>query len=247
VKQRNQIAIIVPAYNESENLKILLPGIRRAAPGAQIFVVDDSADKEHRKLENLVFRLKDPGIRIITRESKQGRGSAVMAGLREAFKDSRIKRFIEMDADLAHDPAEIPDFLKQADETDLVIGSRYIEGSRITDWPLRRLIQSRMINFFLKYLLGLNITDYTNGYRMYSRRAVSELMRTPPLERGFIALSEIAYILKKRDLRITEIPVTFTDRRYGRSNAGFSELMGSLFGVLRIRFINDYTDKKRLK
>lgn len=234
------LAVIIPAYNESQNLKILLPGIFAAASEASVFIVDDSGKREHERLENLVTALRNPRIRIITRASKQGRGSAVMAGLREAIKGNAFINFIEMDADLAHDPKEIRKFLEFSGKADLVIGSRYLSQSRIKDWPLRRLVQSRVINVFLKYLLGIDITDYTNGYRMYSRRAVAELMKTPPKERGFITLSETAYILTRRGLRINEIPVSFTDRRFGKSNAGLRELFGSLVGVVKIRFFNVY-------
>lgn len=121
-------------------------------------------------------------------------------------------------------------------KTDLVIGSRYLNKSRITKWPLKRLILSKIINFFINKWLGLKLSDYTNGFRLYNRKAVEFLTKVPLKEKGFIALSEIAYRLKKNNFKISEVPIVFTDRTYGKSSAGLKEFVASLIGIVRIKF-----------
>lgn len=221
----SDIAIIIPAYNEVENLRILLKDVRRYLPDAQIIIVDDSPVKTDY-----------PGAIVISRQRKLGRGSAVLTGFSEALKDKTIKYLFEMDADLAHSPSEFERFLVKRNEADMIIGSRYLGTSRIVKWPKYRLIQSKLINTFLNMWLGLNISDYTNGFRLYSRVAAEFLVRASLKESGFIALSEIAYRLKKNGFRITEVPISFRDRTHGASNANIKEVFQSLIGAIRIRY-----------
>ena len=149
--------------------------------------------------------------------------------------------FFEMDADLSHDPAELNRFLKLKDKYDMIVGSRYMQGSKITKWPWWRLAQSRVINKILNLWLGLSLTDYTEGYRLYGRSAVEFLTSTKLKEKGFISLSEVAFKLKKAGFKICEVPVSFTDRTLGKSNANTKELLNSLIGAIRIRFSNSNT------
>lgn len=228
--ENKTIAIIIPAYNEEQNLRVLLKGIQKYLPGARIIIVDDSPKPA-----------RYPGAVVIERRKKLGRGSAVLAGLAEALTDKTIAYCFEMDADLAHSPGEFRKFLAVRTKADLVIGSRYLTSSRIVKWPWYRLIQSRMINIFLRLWLGLHLTDYTNGFRLYSREAASCLLRAHLREHGFIALSEMAYVLKKNGFSMTEVPISFSDRKFGQSNANISELFRSLTGALRIRLCYNNT------
>jgi dolichol-phosphate mannosyltransferase len=184
-----------------------------------------------------MIRRDFPKTILISRGKKLGRGSAALRGLAEALKHKEIRYFFEMDADLAHSPAEFDRFLAVRHEADLVIGSRYLKASHIVKWPRRRLIQSRVINALLNFWLGINLTDYTNGFRLYSRAAAEFLLGARLQETGFIALSEIAYKLKQNGFRITEVPISFRDRTYGASNANLKELMRSLAGAIRIRML----------
>lgn len=227
--------VVIPSYNESDNLRILIPKITKVLSGVQIVVVDDSPTEERKKLENIRSSQKSDNVSFIFRNHKSGRGSAVIDGLKYAANNTNRKYFIEMDADMAHDPDDIPKLFAKTDMGDVVIGSRYLSGSHIKDWPIRRLYQSKMINFFLNYWLGLKLSDYTNGLRLYNRKAVNFLTNVKLYEKGFISLSEIAYKLKKAGFRLTEVPITFTDRKYGKSNADFNELVKSLVGAVRIR------------
>lgn len=232
----SHIAIIIPTINESENIPILLRGIFQNLPDAYVVIVDDSGEKEHKKLQQKIKKQK-MNILLLKRTKKSGRGSAVLYGMKEALKNKQIQYFFEMDADLAHDPKELHIFLGK-EKADLVIGSRYLSKSVIMDWPIRRLFLSKLINTFLSLWLDLRLSDYTNGYRLYSRKAVTFLLGQHLYEKGFIALSEVAYVLKKNKFTIKEVPITFTDRKYGKSNADIKELISSLKGALRIRFLH---------
>jgi dolichol-phosphate mannosyltransferase len=235
VKSGKSIAIIIPAYNEFENLKLLLPHITSEIPDTTVIVVDDSPEQEYRKLRKFSGKITRSTITVVRRPGKMGRGSAVIEGFRLAFRDPSISYFVEMDADLAHNPNEIRMLLSRAGQADMVIGSRYLTGSSIKDWPFYRLIQSKIINFCLNYWLGLQISDFTNGFRLYNRRAVDLLVHTPLYEKGYISLSEIAFKLSKNNFIITEVPISFTDRKFGKSNADVKELFQSLLGAIRIR------------
>lgn len=232
------MTIVIPAYNESRNINIVIPRILRVLPQSTIVIVDDSIGEEQEQTEKYCQNYKARVV-YIARKRKQGRGSAVIDGMKVALKGTSSKIIIEMDADLAHDPREIPRLCDDISRFDMVIGSRYMKGSTIFQWTWLRIIQSKIINMFLRYWLGLGVTDYTNGFRAYSRKACEYLVTIPLYEKGFIALSEIAYRLVRAGFRIIEIPVSFTDRTYGKSNATIWELFHSLFGVIALRLRKD--------
>jgi dolichol-phosphate mannosyltransferase len=234
----SSLAIVIPSYNESKNLEKLIPWIMRVVPKVTVIVIDDSRDEEAKKISAFIRKLNTTSVCYTHRTAKGGRGSAVLEGLKQALVHKQIKWMMEMDADLGHSPDELCRFWEKRESADLIIGSRYREGSAILDWPLRRRVQSKIINFFLRYWLGLNLTDFTNGYRMYTRDVVSYLMTCHMIETGFISLSEISYFVQKKGFRIAEVPVTFTDRTYGKSSANLRELLTSLRGALRLRFRN---------
>lgn len=237
------IGIIIPAYNESANIAILTKRIFTHLPNVKITIVDDSkieGNLKLKKLLNIRSNLRNKNIVLISRLKKMGRGSAVIAGFREMLKNKQVKYFFEMDADLAHDPKDFAKFLKtiMSKNADLVIGSRYLEESKIIKWPLKRLILSKIINNLINIWLGLRISDYTNGFRLYNRISVEFLTNIKLKEKGFISLSEIAFRLKKQGFKIAEVPISFTDRAYGKSSAGFREFASALMGIIRIKISN---------
>lgn len=232
-----QVGIVIPTYNEVENISLLLKRIFSYIPEAIIVIVDDSNNEENKKLRNSI-NYNEKKVILISRYSKNGRGSAVIRGFKELFKIKTISYFFEMDADLAHNPKDFKQFLLgiNSSKADLVIGSRYLFKSIIIKWPKRRLILSRIINVFINLLLRLKLSDYTNGFRLYNRKAVNFLLKVKLKERGFISLSEIAFKLKSNNFIIREVPITFTDRKFGESSAGINEFFWSLVGIFRIRF-----------
>lgn len=237
------IGVIIPSYNEAINISLLIKKIFTFLPQATIVVVDDSNAEENKKLKDYL-KQNDPIIHkkiiLVSRHKKLGRGSAVVDGFKEMLKNRTIQYFFEMDADLAHDPKDFNKFLNAVKVTkaDVVIGSRYLQNSKITRWPLRRLILSRIINTFINIWLGLNLSDYTNGFRLYNRNAIIFLTEIKLKEKGFIALSEIAFRLRSKNFKIVEVPISFTDRTHGKSSVGHRELLSALIGVVRIKLLH---------
>lgn len=232
----SNIAVVIPSYNEVKNLSILIAGINKELRGSKIIIVDDSLFKENLKLKSIVKKYKN--VFLISRQKKLGRGSAVLEGFAYAIKNKSIKYVFEMDSDLAHDPKEIIRFIKKEQKTkaDLIIGSRYLPGGRIINILPNRTIMSRVINKFLYFWLGMHLTDHTSGFRLYSRASVEYLLNIKIKSKGFITLSEVAYKLYLADFKISEVPITWNYRIYGKSNVNTSELINSLIFVLKMKF-----------
>lgn len=229
------LAIVVPSYNEVKNVGILIEGISKELPKAKIIIVDDSSPEENEKLKQILRGKRN--IRLLSRLKKKGRGSAVLDGFMEALKDKDIKYVFEMDSDLAHDPKEMVRFIKknQTGKYSLIIGSRYLPGGRIKNIARNRTIMSRLINIFLYYWLGIHISDHTSGFRLYKRDSVEFLVKEKLEAKGFIALSEWVYRIHSAGFKITEVPITWNYRIYGKSNVNNKELINSLTFVIKMR------------
>ncbi len=228
------IGIVIPAYNEKENIIKLIKAIRRKI-NCVIIVVDDSTNLETQKI---ISKNKIKNLKYFNRGKKSGRGSAVLFGFRKLIQTKKnIDCFIEMDADLSHSPNEllrnIKFFFKSS--SDLLIGSRYVKGSQILNWPLSRRILSKLSNILAKFLLGAPVNDYTNGFRFYSKRAAKTIIsKCNKTGGGFIILSEIILILWLKGFRITEIKSIFRNRTRGESSVNFKLVFESLFGLIKL-------------
>lgn len=229
-----KIAIIIPTLNEKENIGRLIGEILKLNLDVKIFVVDDnSPDKTGEIVKKLAEKYKN--VKLILRVKKRGRGGAVIDGFSEALKNKEIKYLFEMDADFSHDPKDIPRFLEKIKEVDVVIGSRYLPGSQIINWPLSRHIFSAIANFYARLILGISISDYTNGYRLYKREVLEKIDFKKIKSVGYIVLSEIAYLIKKSGFKFGEIPVVFVNRKRGKSNLKLKEIIEAFTSVIRIR------------
>lgn len=230
-----KIAIVTPSYREFKNIPVLIKKIRKILPESEIVIVDDSPKDQSLSLKKLLNKQKN--VKVISRFRKLGRGSAVLAGLKEAFKNKTIEYFFEMDSDLAHDPKEIPRFVKKigAGNSDLIVGSRNLPGGKTINIPKNRIVLSKIINKFLYFWLGVKLTDYTGGFRLYSRASVEFLLRAQLESTGFITLSEAAYKLNRNGFKIAEVPITIHNRIHGKSNVDAKEFVNSLFFVLKMR------------
>ena len=231
----NQIAIIIPAYNEEENIEILIKSIKHHIGNALIIVVDDSSHKKTLA----IIKKKKLDVLYFNRGKKLGRGSAVIFGLKKLFDRKKIKAFIEMDADLSHNPSELKRNIKIFfnNSLDLLIGSRYLKKSRIINWTLGRRIFSILANFSARNLLQIPITDFTNGYRIYSRRSVKKIIKNcGKIGDGFIILSEILVELHLNNFKIDEIHSKFVNRVRGESSVSFKLILESFIGLIKIYF-----------
>ena len=229
-----KIAIIIPAYNESENLEKLVNKINDNLNNVKIFIVDDSKTNES---EHLLSNKKN--VYFYYRGVKLGRGSAVLFGFTQSLKQN-FDLYVEMDADFSHDPNELKakvDFFFK-NNLDLLIASRYLDKSKIVNWSFSRKIFSKMSNFLAKKLLKIPVSDYTNGYRFYSERATKLITKEcGKIGDGFIVLSEILLTIKLNDLKIGETDTIFVNRKRGESSVNIKLIFLSLVGLLKLFLI----------
>ena len=234
---KKNIGIVIPAFNEETNIEGLVKKIKNKFKNSLIIIIDDS---HHKKTWHLI-RKKKLKVNYIHRGKKLGRGSAVIFGLKKLIKNKKIKVFVEMDADFSHDPDELPRNINffYKNSLDLLIGSRYLTKSKIINWSLRRRIFSILANYLARNLLKIPIYDFTNGYRIYSKRSVKKIIKNcGKIGGGFIVLSEILVELYINNLKISEIKSTFIDRKRGESSISLKLILVSLFGLIKLYFNN---------
>jgi dolichol-phosphate mannosyltransferase len=228
--------IIIPSYNESDNIIRLVDTLLSENIETDVLIVDDSSDNTSELIQNK--QREEPRLFLIKRQGKGGRGTAILDGFRFALaRDYQL--IAEMDADFSHDPSEFKSLIAVSGHNTLVIGSRYLKKSKIVGWPLSRRIFSKLANFYANTILGINIHDYTNGYRVYGRGALERLDMTKIKGIGYIVLSEISYQLFKKGVIFIEVPTIFVNRRRGVSNFSFKEVREAFLSVLRVRFNNN--------
>ncbi|MBU1131192.1 glycosyltransferase [Patescibacteria group bacterium] len=228
----SNILVIIPTYNEQDTIIPLVNKLFSLHLNLDILAVDDGGDKTASLIEQK--QLAFPNLYLIKRQSKAGRGSAVLAGLQFGLQRD-YQFFVEMDADFSHQPEELPELLKLAVPNSVVIGSRYVEGSKIKNWPISRRVFSRLANFYAELILKIGIHDYTNGYRVYSREAVQKIDFLKIKSSGYIVLSEIAYQLFKKGVKFFEHKTLFINRSRGQSSFSLNEVKESFLSVLRIK------------
>ena len=231
----NNIGIIIPTYNEEENIGKLVESIKSFVPNSEIFVVDDSInDLSKRTLENKSF------VHFFHRGQKLGRGTAVIFGLNEALKKESFDTFIEMDADFSHNPNELKvkiEYFKK-NQIDMLIASRYTKNSKIMNWSIFRRIFSLLSNFLARLLLKIPCTDYTNGFRFYSKRAAEKVVNEcGKIGGGFIVLSEILVVMHSNNFKIDELSTTFVNRKRGESSVSLKLIISSLLGLIKLYFL----------
>ena len=229
------IGIIIPTYNEKENIFKLSKRLIKLYPGSKIFIIDDT---KNYNLKN--YFKKNKKITYIYRKNKKGRGSAVIEGFKRAIKNNKIKFFVEMDADFSHKPEELRKNLQifKNKKLDLLVSSRYLKNSKIYNWSIQRRIFSLLANFLAKLLLNVGVSDYTNGYRMYSKRALKIVVsKCGKIGDGFIVLSEILLQLKMNNFKISEAPSKFVNRKRGESSVNIKLIFQSLLGLIKLYLI----------
>lgn len=227
-------AIIIPTYNSRITIVELVKSILKIVKNGKVFVIDDnSPDKTADEVRK--YFGKEKRVAIIVRKGKGGRGSAVLAGFTEALKSKDFKYFAEMDSDLCHDPKFIPDLVNKCRDNDVVVASRYLKRSVNINWRLKRKLFSKFVSSYLKIILGIPITDYSNGFRCYSRRALESIDFNRIEAKGFFVLTEIAYLLRNRGAKFAEVPITFKiHEKVNDSNLNLNEIKESFFAAIRL-------------
>ncbi len=207
--------VVIPTYNERENLPVLADRVMNLPVRVDLLIVDDnSPDGTGRLADELAAQR--PGMHVLHRPDKNGLGRAYCAGFRWAL-DRSYEFVFEMDGDFSHNPADIPAFLEAAREADLALGTRYRDGIRVINWPLRRLMLSLTAAHYVQWITGMPFTDPTGGYKCFRRRALDAIDLDAVQSNGYSFQIEITHRVWRQGLRVVEVPIVFTDRFQGAS------------------------------
>ena len=225
--------VVVPTYDEADNVPRLIPAILSQAPFIDILIVDDGSPDG---TANLVKEMQKGSNRVhlLERAGKMGLGTAYVEGFKFAIKN-RYDLIFEMDADFSHDPAEITNFLKTSETADLVIGSRYTNGVRVLNWPIKRLLLSYFANVYTRFMIGLPLHDATGGFKCYHRAVLEAINLDRIRSNGYAFQIEMSYKAWKKGFRLVEIPIVFHDRRSGFSKMSRSIVYEALFMLWKLR------------
>lgn len=230
-----RIVVVIPTYNERDNLATLVPKVLSLGPEYHVLVVDDnSPDGTGDVADRLALRNPD-AVWVLHRPHKEGIGPAYVAGFRAAL-DADATFVVEMDADHSHDPTALPGMVAIARTADLVLGSRYVSGGQTVGWPIHRRIISRLGGSYARLVLGVPIADLTGGYKVFSRAALERLDLADLRSDGYCFQIETTYRLIRQGGRVVEVPITFTDRVVGASKLSRRIVLEAIFVVWRLRF-----------
>ena len=234
----DNVLIIIPTYNEKENIGLIIPEIKALLPDAHILVVDDnSPDGTSGFVKEL--GAKHSGIFVLDRPKKEGLGKAYVSGFGWAL--ARSYEFIfEMDADFSHDPKYLPDFLSAIRDNDLVIGSRYIRGVNVVNWPMSRLLLSYFGNLFARIVTGVPVLDCTAGFKCFRRRVLETIRLDKIDSSGYSFQVEVNYLVWRYKFRIAEIPIVFTDRKRGVSKMSTKIIREALILIWKLRLLSTF-------
>ena len=229
--------VVIPTYNEKETIAEVIGSVFKQGSGIEVLVIDDhSPDGTGATVDSMAA--VNPRIHVLHRPGKLGLGSAYITGFTWALENTDAKYIFEMDADFSHDPVAIPHFLESVKTNDVVIGSRYLKGVTVVNWPIGRLILSYGANKYTHFVTGLPIKDSTGGFKCFRREVLASL----PLDRiksdGYSFQIEVNFLCWKMGYRITEIPILFVDRQVGMSKMSKKIVWEAAFMVWRLRFMN---------
>ena len=230
--------VAIATYNEIENLPHLVEAIRQNLPDVDILVIDDNSPDGTGKW-CLERKSNDPNFDCIIRSGKLGLGTAVLAAMEYAIKN-KYEFLINMDADFSHPPEKLPELLApMTPETDVAIGSRYVQGGKIEGWPFYRRLMSRAVNAFAKICLGLRTRDNSGAFRCYrvatlERVLAQHISQGSIRSKGYSFFEEILFLLHRGGAKMVEIPITFTDRRFGKSKINLREAVKAIGIIFRL-------------
>lgn len=207
--------VVVPTYNECENLPQIVPAILAQDSRVEILVVDDGSPDGTGTIAD-AFAAQDPRVHVLHRGNKEGLGRAYLAGFDWALGHQYAYVF-EMDADFSHDPRNLTRFMDAAADADLIVGSRYASGVNVINWPMSRLLLSWFANKYARWITGLPLTDATGGFKCFRREVLAAMPFDKVRSNGYAFQIEMSFRAWKRGFRIKELPIIFTDRMEGRS------------------------------
>ena len=228
------VLVIIPTYNEIESLEEAVTGVL-AHPGYGVLVVDDDSPDGTGALADRLAADNPGRVAVMHRRGDRGLGRSYIDGFHFALETDA--RFIcQMDADLSHDPKYLPDMLAMAEQHDLVLGSRYMNGVSVVNWPLRRLVLSIGANRYVRIITGLGVTDCTSGFRCWRREALAQIDLAAIKSSGYAFLTELLYSAHRMGMSIAEVPIIFVERREGRSKLSGGVFAEAVWMPWRLRF-----------
>jgi dolichol-phosphate mannosyltransferase len=236
--------VVLPTYNEADNLRPISEAILASLPGATLLVVDDGSPDGTGRLADELAAV-DPRVRVRHRPAKQGLGRAYLDGFGVALAGGAAS-VVQMDADWSHDPTTLPALLGpiERDEADLVIGSRYVKGGGVVDWGLARRVISRGGSLFARLVLGLGPHDLTGGFKAWRAATLGSIPFEGVHAGGYVFQIEMTYRASRGGARVREIPITFRDRRVGQSKMSRRIIVEALIVVLQLRW-NELWGRRR--
>ncbi|WP_319462055.1 polyprenol monophosphomannose synthase [Micromonospora sp. RTP1Z1] len=210
-----RVLVVIPTYDEADNVTRIVARVRAAAPGVEILVADDNSPDGTGAIADALART-DPQVHVLHRKGKEGLGAAYLAGFAWA-RERGYDAVVEMDADGSHAPEDLPALLDAARDADVVIGSRWTRGAQVVNWPLRRLLLSRCGNLYARLALGMPVSDATGGYRVYRSTALAAIDLESVCSQGYAFQVELSRLAHRAGVRIVEVPITFAEREHGDS------------------------------
>jgi len=227
-----QALVVIPTYNERANLPILVAGLM-ALDGVRVMVVDDQSPDGTGEVADELASAHAGRVQVLHRTSQRGFGRSYIDGLTRAVHEP-VDVICQMDADLSHDPTHLPDLIAATERADVVIGSRYIPGGKIVNWPLRRRLLSRFANAYIRTVARVRAHDCTSGYRCWRRDALAALPLDQFFSDGYSFLVEMLFNASRHGFRIAEVPITFVERREGESKVSTAVLLESAITPWRL-------------
>ncbi len=207
--------VIIPTYNEADNIEPIVSRLRRAVPEAHVLIADDaSPDGTGRLADGLAAH--DPNVHVLHRAGKQGLGAAYVAGFRWGIERG-YDVLVEMDADGSHQPEQLPAVLGALRDADLALGSRWVPGGQVKNWPLSRRLLSQGGNTYTRLVLGIPLRDATGGFRAFRRRTLESIELDSVASQGYCFQVDLAWRAVRKGFRVVEVPITFIEREHGES------------------------------
>ena len=229
--------VVVPTYNELENVGRLVEAIRNLPGKLHLLIVDDNSPDGTGRVADELSRQYPGEVFVYHRECKQGLGRAYVAAFQHVLKNFNYTFIIQMDCDFSHDPVYIADFLKAIQNADLVLGSRYITGVNVVNWDFKRLVLSKCASAYVRLITGMPYTDLTGGFKCWRRTTLEALQLDRIFSLGYLFQVETTYrVWKARRFKIVETPIIFYERNRGRSKIHPGIILEALIGVIRLRF-----------
>jgi len=241
VAQNKRALVIIPTYNEKENIRSIVELVLSQAPNLEVLVVDDNSPDGTAAIVTEMAKA-EPRVHLLSRAGKLGLGTAYIAGFKWGLAQG-YAYLIEMDADFSHDPREIPNMLKAIQQADLVIGSRYIDGVRVVNWPLSRLFLSKGASYYVRIITGLPIHDPTGGFKCFRRIVLESIELDEVRSNGYAFQVEMSFKAWMKGFRIREIPITFADRHAGQSKMSGHIIQEALWMVWSLAFSHGFRRK----